>query len=90
MSGNSEYSDVNMIDVWNYNKNYMDTGDYDKNGYPIMILTWNGKRGDSTLSFNCYVSGTKDNAELHYLSMGNEVMRGSSDYQTYSKNGEAN
>lgn len=85
LTGNSEYSDVSMIDVWNYNKNYVDTGDYDKNGYPIMILTWNGKRDDSTIGFNCDVSGTKDNPELHYLSMGSETMRGNPDYKTYDK-----
>lgn len=85
LAGNPEYSDVNMIDVWNYNKNYTDTGDYDENGYPIMTLTWNGKRGDNTLSFNCDVSGTKDSPELHYLSMGSETMRGNPDYKVYDK-----
>lgn len=75
LSGNAEYSDVNMIDVWNYNKNYMEYGK-DKDGYPVMILTWNGKSGDKTLSFSCYVSGPKDDPTLHYLSMSGETMRG--------------
>ena len=76
LTGNSQYSDINMIDMWNYNKKYIEVGEENENGYPVMQLSWNGKKGDDTVAFSCYVSGTKENTVLHYLSMDGETMHG--------------
>lgn len=89
------YGDVlkvySLINVWDYNKVFIATGGYDKDGNKVYQLTWNGKNKltDDKASFSCHLSGKdQDHVTLHYLSVDGNAIHGQLDYQNYNKDGQ--
>jgi hypothetical protein len=84
-------SKVSVIDASNYNVQYQDDGaTYDKDGYPIKDLQWTGKdkRADKDVRFNCWISGPKDKATLHWLSLSGMDLYGTANFESYDKDGK--
>ncbi len=82
---------VDIIDLGKYNVQYSDAGSYDKQGRPIKILEWTGKtkENDETIRFSCWISGKKDNIQLHRLSMnGTDLYGSASSFESYDKDGK--
>jgi|GEM_PF-2341369 len=81
---------VSIISTSNYNVQYQDDeATFDKDGYPIKDLQWNGKNNDTDkdMHFSCWVSGPKDKTTLHWLSLDNKDLQGSSNFESYDKDG---
>ncbi len=74
-----------------YKETYQETGSYDKNGNYEMQYSWQGKNkaNGKSVSFNCFISGSSDDAiELHWLSMSGVDLYGSAEYQSFDEDGK--
>jgi hypothetical protein len=81
---------TSIVSTSNYNVQYQDDGaTFNKDGYPIKNLQWTGKNNntDKDMRFSCWVSGPVAQTTLHWLSVNNEDLQGSSDFESYDKDG---
>lgn len=86
-----ELDKTSIVSVSNYNAQYQDDGaTFDKDGYPIKNLQWTSKNNDTDkdMRFSCWVSGPKDKTTLHWLSVDNEDLQGSGEFESYDNEGK--
>lgn len=82
---------ISIVSISNYDVQYQDDGaTFDKDGYPIKSLLWTGKDKDTDkdIRFSCWVSGPKDNTTLHWLSVDDKDLYGSTDFESYDQEGK--
>lgn len=87
----STLNNYSLIDVWDYNKQFIESGSYDKDGNTIYMLRWNGKNKitDRRATFVCYISGSdQDHVTMHYLGIDDVALQGRHDFQGYTKDGQ--
>lgn len=85
-----DLDDYSIISIMNYNLKYLDSYSYDKDGYAIKYLQWNGKNKDthSDVKFSCWISGPKDSVTLHWMSIDGVDRFGSAGFESYDENGK--
>ena len=88
----NKYINISNISIvtLDYSPNYYQMQDgYDSKGNPFYYLSWSGKdkKSKSAIPFSCWISGTKGDITLHYLSINGSGVFGELGFDVYNKDG---